>query len=137
MDSQPAVQKQDEISITAKCTEEKQETPNSKTNTDNTPNQSETYLSPDEVYANLDSIPYEIISLNTHSTTSKTKGGPIKQQEITTLKMIVIGNSGVGKSCLMHRVTTNQSNEDHEVTIGVEFGTLMFKMGEQDHFFKV
>lgn len=43
-------------------------------------------------------------------------------------KLIVIGDSGVGKSCLMHRVTTNEFMEDHEVTVGVEFGTLLLKI---------
>lgn len=43
-------------------------------------------------------------------------------------KIIIIGDSGVGKSCLMHRVTTNEFKEDHEVTVGVEFGTMMFRM---------
>ncbi len=47
-----------------------------------------------------------------------------------SFKLIVIGNSGVGKSCLMHRVTTNEFSEDHEVTIGVEFGTMILKMEE-------
>eukprot|EP00347_Sterkiella_histriomuscorum_P007111 403350220 len=45
-------------------------------------------------------------------------------------KLIIIGNSGVGKSCLMHRVTTNEFSEDHEVTVGVEFGSLLVKMEE-------
>lgn len=43
-------------------------------------------------------------------------------------KIIIIGDSAVGKSCLMHRVTTNEFNEDHEVTVGVEFGTLIVKL---------
>lgn len=43
-------------------------------------------------------------------------------------KLIVIGDSAVGKSCLMQRITTNEFNEDHEVTVGVEFGTLVVKM---------
>ncbi len=43
-------------------------------------------------------------------------------------KLIVIGDSGVGKSCIMHRVTTNEFMEDHEVTVGVEFGTLLLKI---------
>jgi GTPase SAR1 family protein len=42
--------------------------------------------------------------------------------------LIVIGDSGVGKSCLMHRVTANEFNEDHEVTVGVEFGSLLIKI---------
>jgi Ras-related protein Rab-2A len=44
--------------------------------------------------------------------------------------MIIIGNSGVGKSCLMHRVTTNEFSEDHEVTVGVEFGSLLLRVEE-------
>ena len=43
-------------------------------------------------------------------------------------KLIVIGDSGVGKSCLMHKITTNEFMEDHEVTVGVEFGSLILKI---------
>ena len=46
-------------------------------------------------------------------------------------KLIIIGDSAVGKSCLMQRVTTNESVEDHEVTVGVEFGTLMLRLEDQ------
>ena len=46
--------------------------------------------------------------------------------------MIIIGDSAVGKSCLMHRVTTNDFVEDHEVTVGVEFGTLMIRLHQQN-----
>ena len=35
----------------------------------------------------------------------------------------------------MHRVTTNEFNEDHEVTIGVDFGSLLVKL--EDVVFKV
>jgi len=70
----------------------------------------------------LAGIPYEIIS-----TTSK--GAPALSQDYL-FKLIIIGNSGVGKSCLMHRVTTNEFSEDHEVTVGVEFGSLLIRMGE-------
>ena len=55
-----------------------------------------------------------------------------KNQEPSTLfKLIIIGDSAVGKSCLMHRVTTNEFIEDHEVTVGVEFGALMVRLEEQ------
>ena len=55
-----------------------------------------------------------------------------KTQEPSTLfKLIIIGDSAVGKSCLMHRVTTNEFIEDHEVTVGVEFGALMVRLEEQ------
>jgi GTPase SAR1 family protein len=43
-------------------------------------------------------------------------------------KLIIIGDYAVGKSCLMQRVTTNEFTEDHEVTVGVEFGTLIIKL---------
>ena len=41
----------------------------------------------------------------------------------------------MGKSCLMRRVTTNEFTEDHEVTVGVEFGSLVVKM--EDTVFKL
>ena len=50
-------------------------------------------LNPDK----LNMIPFEILA---------NKDGPTKKQDYL-FKMIIIGNSGVGKSCLMHRVTTN------------------------------
>ena len=31
----------------------------------------------------------------------------------------------------MHRVTTNEFSEDHEVTVGVEFGSLLLKMNQE------
>jgi len=43
-------------------------------------------------------------------------------------KLIIIGNSGVGKSCLLTRVTTNEFIEEHEVTGGVEFGSLLVRL---------
>ena len=46
-------------------------------------------------------------------------------------KLIVIGDTAVGKSCLMHRATTNDFKEHHEVTIGVEFGTMILKIEEK------
>ncbi len=58
------------------------------------------------------------------------KDGPTKKQDYL-FKMIIIGNSGVGKSCLMNRMTTNEFTEDHEVTVGVEFGSLLIKMQDK------
>ena len=77
----------------------------------------------DITQAALDLIKYEIVPTNLGNAISKAK-------QSCTFKLIVIGNSGVGKSCLMHRVTTNEFSEDHEVTIGVEFGTMLLKMQE-------
>ena len=43
-------------------------------------------------------------------------------------KVIIIGDSAVGKSCLMNRVTKNEFTDDHEVTVGVEFGAFMVRL---------
>jgi len=40
-------------------------------------------------------------------------------------KLILVGDSAVGKSALMNRITTNDFVSNHEVTLGVEFGTLV------------
>jgi GTPase SAR1 family protein len=63
-------------------------------------------------------MPYELLS-------------PKFNQSDFLFKMIVIGDSAVGKSCLMQRVTTNEFIEDHEVTVGVEFGTLIIRLEDQ------
>jgi GTPase SAR1 family protein len=41
-----------------------------------------------------------------------------------TFKLILIGDSGVGKSCIIRRIGSNSFSEDHEVTIGAEFTTI-------------
>ncbi len=43
------------------------------------------------------------------------------------LKFIIVGDSSVGKSCLLLNFCEKKFNEDHETTIGVEFGTSFFK----------
>ena len=37
-------------------------------------------------------------------------------------KFVVIGDTGIGKSCLVQRYTENRFNTIHDMTIGVEFG---------------
>mmetsp|Transcript_10837 Transcript_10837/g.21185 ORF Transcript_10837/g.21185 Transcript_10837/m.21185 type:complete len:217 (+) Transcript_10837:350-1000(+) len=39
------------------------------------------------------------------------------------IKFIVVGDSGVGKTCLLLRFTDERFKQDHDLTIGVEFGT--------------
>ena len=46
-------------------------------------------------------------------------------------KVIIIGDSAVGKSSLMNRVTKNEFSDEHEVTVGVEFGAFMVKLEKQ------
>ena len=38
-------------------------------------------------------------------------------------KFIVIGDTGVGKSCMLLYFIDKRFRTDHELTIGVEFGT--------------
>ena len=38
-------------------------------------------------------------------------------------KVILIGDSGVGKSCLLSRFTYNEFNTESKTTIGVDFAT--------------
>lgn len=41
--------------------------------------------------------------------------------------MSIIGDTSVGKSCLLKRITDNEFKETYELTIGVEFGSILFK----------
>jgi len=43
-------------------------------------------------------------------------------------KVIFIGDSAVGKSCLVKRATDDEFFDEHEVTIGVEFGTILLRI---------
>lgn len=71
----------------------------------------------DSRLAELDQMPHELLD-------------PKFNKTEFLFKLIIIGDSAVGKSCLMQRVTTNEFLEDHEVTVGVEFGTLIIKLQE-------
>lgn len=53
-----------------------------------------------------------------------------------TFKLILIGNSGVGKSCIIKRIGSNSFSADHEVTIGAEFTTIAAHL-ERKRFFKL
>ena len=47
-------------------------------------------------------------------------------------KYIIIGNSGVGKSCIVNRFLTNEYSDELESTIGVEFGATVVELTEGD-----
>ena len=59
----------------------------------------------------------------------------ITDKSLTTqdhlFKLIIIGDTGVGKSCLMKRVMDNEFKVEHQVTIGVEFGSFGLKVDEK------
>jgi small GTP-binding protein len=44
-------------------------------------------------------------------------------------KFIIVGNMSVGKSCLLMRFADNQFKENHEATIGVDFGSQIINVG--------
>jgi len=46
-------------------------------------------------------------------------------------KFIIIGDTSVGKSCLLHRFTEKRYAEDNPHTIGVEFGTRIVEIQEK------
>lgn len=47
------------------------------------------------------------------------------EQEVL-FRVIIVGDTGVGKSCLLMRYSEDSFKEQHSVTIGVEFGTKNF-----------
>lgn len=47
-------------------------------------------------------------------------------------KYIVIGDTGVGKSCLLLQFTDKRFRNDHDLTIGVEFGARMVTVANKD-----
>jgi small GTP-binding protein len=48
-------------------------------------------------------------------------------------KYILIGDSGVGKTSILTKCTMNEFTKKHSPTIGVDFGTKIAKVGEQNY----
>jgi Ras-related protein Rab-2A len=46
-------------------------------------------------------------------------------------KVIIIGDSGVGKSCFFMQFTEGDFKDDHNVTIGVEYGARLLNVGNK------
>jgi len=44
-------------------------------------------------------------------------------------KYIIVGDAGVGKSCLMMRFTDKRFRTEHQTTVGVEFASLLVTVG--------
>ena len=38
---------------------------------------------------------------------------------------------GIGKSCVLKRLVDNEFKEDHDVTVGVEFGSYLIKIEDK------
>ena len=69
--------------------------------------------------ATLEAMPYTLVDAQNLSS----------QDHV--FKVIIIGDTGVGKSCLMNRVMKNEFQEKHQVTIGVEFGAFGLSVDEK------
>ena len=80
-----------------------------------------------ELMKRLYKMPYEIVK----PANQRDASAGDSNEHSSLFKVIIIGDSAVGKSCLMHRVTQNEFIMDHEVTVGVEFGSLMIRLEEQ------
>jgi Ras-related protein Rab-2A len=53
------------------------------------------------------------------------------RQPDALFKLIIIGDSGVGKSCFLLQFTEGNFKEDHNVTIGVEYGSKTLKVNSK------
>ena len=45
-----------------------------------------------------------------------------QERSAALFKLIIIGDTGVGKSCILGRLIKSEFKDEHNVTIGVEFG---------------
>jgi GTPase SAR1 family protein len=46
-------------------------------------------------------------------------------------KIIIIGDSGIGKSCVLKRLIDDDFIDEHDVTVGVEFGSFLIKVEDK------
>jgi ABC-type bacteriocin/lantibiotic exporter with double-glycine peptidase domain len=46
-------------------------------------------------------------------------------------KIIIIGDSGIGKSCVLKRLIDDDFIDEHDVTVGVEFGSYLIKVEDK------
>ena len=46
-------------------------------------------------------------------------------------KIIIIGDSGIGKSCVLKRLIEDDFKDDHDITVGVEFGSYLIKVEDK------
>ena len=61
----------------------------------------------------------------------QTAGGPSGYQYI--FKYIIVGESCVGKSCLLLQFIDNRFKDSHDLTIGVDFGSKTIKLDDGTH----
>lgn len=54
---------------------------------------------------------------------------------MTLVSTLLNNTKGIGKSCLLRRLTTNNFSANHDVTVGVDFGSIMVKV--EDDLYKL
>ena len=69
--------------------------------------------------SSIENLKHEVISDRT------------KTQFDALFKIIIIGDSGIGKSCVLKRLIDDDFNDDHDVTVGVEFGSYLIKVQDK------
>lgn len=62
----------------------------------------------------------------------KTNNNSLTENQNYVFKLVLVGDSGVGKSCLMHHFIYNRFKRDTTQTIGVDFSAKSVRLGNQD-----
>lgn len=53
-----------------------------------------------------------------------------EEPKLISLKVLILGDAAVGKTCLFHRFSNGTFTQDYKATIGVDFATKKFKWAE-------
>lgn len=69
----------------------------------------------------------EIEDLRCERLTDRTAGQPITSN---LFKIIILGDTAVGKSCVMTRLMKDKFETEHNLTVGVDFGSCHMKVEE-------
>ena len=79
-----------------------------------------------ELAAQITNLPGRVVFQS-----DQTEGPQVQHDAL--FKVIIVGDTGVGKTCILQRLIKQQFEEEHNVTIGVEFGNFGMVMREQTH----
>ena len=58
--------------------------------------------------------------------------GEVSVEDLIKLKLIVVGNQGTGKSCILNRFVNETFEENYEATIGLDFQSKNITIHDQD-----